>query len=246
MRNRAGSFLVWPWILLLPAAAAAGPADNTFKVGEALHYDVRWFFITGGKATLSVASATQFNGQDCYQFTATANSDVVFFFTVHDKIFSYSTKDNFYPLHFEKHLHEGNYRKDSVTEFDLEKGVARCGNEEAQVQSGCRDLLGAFYFFRTLALPPPGKPISVCVHADNKNYELVVQVIRKEKIKVPAGEFQTVLIKPELKFEGLWQHKGDVYIWLTDDDSHVPVKIKSEIPILGSLNILLTGAELPK
>ncbi|NIP40434.1 DUF3108 domain-containing protein, partial [Candidatus Saccharibacteria bacterium] len=41
---------------------------------------------------------------------------------------------------------------------------------------------------------------------------------KKEKITIPAGTFDTIKVKPLLKSEGIFMRKGDVYIWLTDDE----------------------------
>ncbi|MBI5756229.1 MAG: DUF3108 domain-containing protein, partial [Nitrospirae bacterium] len=51
----------------------------------------------------------------------------------------------------------------------------------------------------------------------------------------PVGVFNTIQIKPILKFEGIFQRKGDVYIWLTDDNRKMPVKMRSKI-LIGSIS----------
>ena len=67
---------------------------------------------------------------------------------------------------------------------------------------------------------------------DNKKlYHTEVQILRKEKVSVPAGEFNTIVIKPLLKSEGIFVRKGDMYIWLTDDERKLPVIVKSKIKV---------------
>ena len=56
-------------------------------------------------------------------------------------------------------------------------------------------------------------------------------MIRKERIVTAAGEFDTVVVNPLLKFEGIFQRKGEVYLWLTDDSRKMPVRMKSKIAI---------------
>jgi hypothetical protein len=67
-----------------------------------------------------------------------------------------------------------------------------------------------------------------------------VQVLKKERVSVPAGTFDTVVVKPILKSEGIFLRKGDVYIWLTDDDKKIPVKMKSKVKV-GAINAVLVG-----
>jgi hypothetical protein len=40
-----------------------------------------------------------------------------------------------------------------------------------------------------------------------------------------------VVVKPVLKSEGLFHHKGDILVWLTDDEKKIPVKVETKVPI---------------
>jgi hypothetical protein len=227
-----------------PQRARGRPPPEVFQVGETLSFDVKWYAVTAGHATLTVTSRESFKGGPiCYRFVAKAKSGLVFFFKVEDWLESWSLADTLLPVQFEKHLREGRYKKDQVTVFDRERGMAVQGTVEAKLESDARDLLGAFYHARTLPLPVPGKDLVVKVHADRDNYDLVVNVLRHESVKVPAGEFRTVVIKPRLKSEGLWKQKGDILIWLTDDARRMPVLVTSKVFLLGSVNIMLTKVE---
>ena len=103
------------------------------------------------------------------------------------------------------------------------------------------DPVSALYRIRSAEVTE-GKPIQVRVFDNGKSYVMEVKVLRKETIRVPAGTFDTVVIKPILKSEGVFLRKGDVYIWLTDDDRKIPVMMKTKIAI-GSVAAVLTGGE---
>lgn len=227
------------------APPAGRRPESVFRPGEKLSYDVKWFALTAGQAYMEVRDFSQMGGRSCFHFVATAKSGLLFFFKVHDWIESYSTRDALLPQRFEKHLQEGRYKKDIAAEFDLEKMKVKWGEQAADLEPDTRDLLGAFYYFRTMKLPEMGGKVSVGVHTDKKNYELEVTVLRREVIRVPGGEFRTILIKPRLKFEGLWKQKGDILIWLTDDEARIPVLVVSKVFLLGSVDIVLTGMERP-
>ena len=65
---------------------------------------------------------------------------------------------------------------------------------------------------------------------DKSNWPLVVRVVRRQKITVPAGTFNTVLVEPALRKEGLFIQKGKkLEIWLTDDERHMPVFMRVEV-----------------
>ena len=228
--------------LRFPRYPARKPS-SVIKVGEKLTFDVKWFAIKAGQATLSAESLAPAWGERAWHFKAVARSTMIFFFKVTDSIESWATENELLPIRFEKHLREGSYKKDVVAIFDRKKMTAKWGDQSGPLDANCRDLLGAFEYFRTIPLPAEGKEAVVGVHTDRKNYELWVQVVKREKVKVPAGTFNTVCIKPKLKFEGLWRQKGDIHIWLTDDDRRLPVLVTSKVFLLGTVDIVLVKME---
>ncbi len=76
-----------------------------------------------------------------------------------------------------------------------------------------------------------------------KNYPLRVAALRREEVEVPAGTFQTIVVAPILKSPGLFEHKRNVYIWLTDDEKKIPVLMKTRI-MIGSIDASLTEYRL--
>jgi len=105
-----------------------------------------------------------------------------------------------------------------------------------------QDVLSAFYFIRTQDLKV-GKSLFVDNHTDKKNYPLEVKVLRKERVKVPAGTFNCVVVEPILKASGIFKQKGSLTVWLTDDEIKMPVLMKSKV-IVGSISTELTNYRL--
>jgi hypothetical protein len=54
------------------------------------------------------------------------------------------------------------------------------------------------------------------------------------------GEVATVKVKTYPKYQGAFMHKGEVFIWLTDDYRRVPVLMKSKLAF-GSFVFSLTS-----
>ncbi len=217
-----------------------------FRPGESLIFDVKWFFITAGQAAMRVTADETVGGERCMHFIATAKSTLVFFFKVNDVIESWSTVDGILPVKYEKHLHEGGYRKDQVATFDRAKLTATWGSgAPVPIRTDCHDLLGSFFKLRAMSFPEPGGETSMCTHTNKMDYDVIIKILRRETIKVPAGEFRTIGVKPRLKFEGLFRQKGDIEIWLTDDAAHMPVLVKSRVFLLGSVDVVLVKKETP-
>jgi hypothetical protein len=217
-----------------------------FAVGERLTFAVRYFKVTAGYATLSVAGQTTQTGQACYHIVAEASTHPFFetFFKVRDRIESFIDARALVPWRYEKHLREGGFSADSFFTYDqLGHRLIDDRGHSVTMAAESQDVLSCFYLFRTLPGMQPGASAVIPVAADDKKtYEVLVKVLRREHVQVLAGGFDCLVIQPLLKFQSVFQQKGDVLIWISDDERRLPVKITSKIAI-GSINIELQSAD---
>jgi hypothetical protein len=100
------------------------------------------------------------------------------------------------------------------------------------------------YYVRTLPLEP-GQSISIANHTDGKNYPLIVKVLGRERVKVDAGEFDCIVVEPILRGPGVFQQKGRLTVWLTDDHRRMPVLMKSKV-VIGHVAAILKSYKVPK
>jgi hypothetical protein len=231
------------------AAPPVFPArvNRAFKPGEHLMFAVQYFNIAAGFATLDVEEGPLKFGRPTYRIVAGARTHPAFewIFKVRDRIESYMDRGGLFSWQYEKHLREGGYANDSVMIYDQlnRKVIKDEGRTQVPAPPWAQDVLSEFYYFRTLKFNL-GDTVTVPVVADDgKTYELLVKIVRRERISVPAGTFDCIVAEPALKFEGLFQQKGKVTIWLTDDEHLVPVLIKSQI-VIGTIDIVLREARV--
>lgn len=93
------------------------------------------------------------------------------------------------------------------------------------------DVISAFYYMRTQPLIP-GQTVYLNVFDSNKFLTVEVNVLAKEKVRLSEGrEVDTVKIRPVLKSDGIFQKKGDILIWLTDDSKRTPVRVETDVPV---------------
>ncbi|MFQ6033123.1 MAG: DUF3108 domain-containing protein, partial [Candidatus Zixiibacteriota bacterium] len=210
--------------------------NHAFGVGERFEFSVGYGMIKAGTAVMEIPEIVKFNGKKCYHIVSTAKSNKFFsvFFKVDDKVESFMDIHELYSHRFDKHLREGKFKADLSVVFDQENHLAIYNNSQDtfSVAEYVQDVLSAFYFVRTQDLKV-GRSIFVDNHTDRKNYPLEVKVLRKERIKVPAGTFDCVVVEPILKASGIFKHKGSLTVWLTDDEVKMPVLMKSKV-VIGS------------
>jgi LysM repeat protein len=220
--------------------------NHAYTVGEKLTFAVQYGSITAGYATLSITEQPEIGGRPTLHVVAEAKTHPFFetFFKVRDRIESFIDLDYGFPWRYEKHLREGGYSADAFYLFDQRAGkiVEPDKGKEAPMPIGSQDVMSCFYWFRTLPLNV-GDEATIPVTADDmKSYQLKVNVLRKEKAETLAGDFDCIVVEPHLTFQGVFQQKGQVLLWITDDARRIPVKIRSKIAI-GSININLQDAE---
>ena len=73
---------------------------------------------------------------------------------------------------------------------------------------------------------------------------VTIRVLRRERITVPAGTFDAIVIQPIIKAKGVFSEAGHAELWLSDDEHHMILQMKSQLSI-GSLDLYLTTGQRP-
>ena len=239
-RNRALPCILAFFILSAGAAAESFASPPVLWNGERLVFRLSWLGIPAGKTVMEASDAGYLGGRKLYGISAvTASNEFVdAFYPVRDRIHSLLFADTLAPYKYVVRQEEGTYRSDKEIIFDYaERKATFTKNGEVSIcdiPAFVSDSLSAYYYFRTKELAV-GKTITFEVFDDKKLWEVHAQVLRKERIETPAGAFNTIVVKPLFKFEGIFRRKGDVYFWLTDDSRKMIVRMKSKV-LIGSIN----------
>jgi hypothetical protein len=229
-------------IMLIISLPFAGSDSNSVAQGEPflmlkskkekLSFDIYWLGIYAGNAVFEAI-----NDKSSLRITSRANSAsfISTFYKVEDYAESLIIKGR--ATHFRIKQHEGRYRSDKETIFDVNNrkvtyfDYLKSKKKEYMINGVVWDVLSGFYYLRAQPLTI-GKVIYIDVFDSNKLLKAEVSVLRREKIKVSGkGEVSTVVVKPDLKSEGLFHKKGDIHIWLTDDEKKIPVRVETKVPI---------------
>jgi hypothetical protein len=219
--------------------------NSTWGPGERLVFSVEYGIIKAGTATLTVTGPEDYQGLLAYRITAEARSNPVFssFFEVRDVNEALLDIVQLHSLTYMKSLQEGDYSNREEMFFDQEAGYACYPDEENPelaeilIPPHVLDVLSAFYFARTQELVP-GNNFSIDVHVDNDNYPLEVKVLQRGTIRTRAGTFDCIQLQPVLRGEGLFNQQGEIFIWVTDDERHMPVLMSASI-VIGEITCML-------
>jgi len=226
-------------------------ANHAYVPGEALRYRISWSGVPAGEATMSVGEEVNGNGDPVIVFTSVTRSNraVSMFYKVRDRVVSRVDPATGAPSMIEIDQRHGRRKRIRTTTFDQPGGHATTyqpGREAVTVDTPplVHDILSVLYHLRTLPELVTGRTEVIDVHEGKKNWQLLVHTLGKKTIKTPAGRFDAIQVKAEVKFKGVFFDRGDVRIWMTDDQRHIPVKIAIGIRI-GKVLIELKQQTLP-
>jgi Protein of unknown function (DUF3108) len=219
--------------LLLLAASLQKPApiEQMFLKGETLDYNLAWLRITAGSARMTIAPVGE--EHDRFRITSAARSNPGFsrIFHLRDEIETIVARSDFSTLRYVKRLDERGDKAEEVT--TIEGGIARRVRnkvKEVEVPRPVLDPISVIYYVRTIDLSAASAH-ELTLIADGKVYTVHPHVIRRETIETPAGKFATVMIEPEMVVAGGVPRKERIFVWYSDDERRLPVRIRTEIKV---------------
>jgi hypothetical protein len=221
---------------VLSAVPAFGEGQIPFGQGEKLVYSISWYSIVGGTAELKVEER-EHEGTPVYRILSLAKSSafVSLFFPVEDRIESLIHRDTLTALRLDVKQRQGKRRRDRLTEFDQinhTATVVKNGKRTVfEIPEGVQDSLSCLYYFRSLPPIKVGETVTIDVHESSKNWRLAIIGLDRERVKTGVGEFQAIRTKARVEFEGVFLDRGDVYVWFSDDERRLPIRMESKIKV---------------
>jgi hypothetical protein len=220
------------------------PVMVPFGEGEKLVYDVQYGIINAGEASLEIRNISIYEGIPCYNIVSNARTNDVFsvFFKVRDRFVSLMDTTDLVSIRYETNIREGGFRRQESVVFDQKAHRAYYDDKDVPIAPRTQDVLSSMYYVRTLPLEP-GQNIALANHTGGKNYPLLIKVLGKERVTVEAGTFDCLIVEPFLRGPAIFQQKGRVTVWVTDDEYKIPVLVKSKV-VIGAVSAVLKSYQL--
>lgn len=132
--------------------------------------------------------------------------------------------------------------KAAIVERDLLKD-AILNQNELDVPNCVHEVTGALQRLRELR-PEPGATLQLPVSDGKKSISARVDALARETVKTNAGEFKTIKYEAFLFSGVLYRRKGRLFVWLSDDDRRLPVRIRIHLPFyIGTVTLDLEKVE---
>ncbi|HET8771286.1 MAG TPA: DUF3108 domain-containing protein [Gemmatimonadaceae bacterium] len=230
--------------LAQPAAAQRVPVPVPFETGEVLVYDVKFGSIKVGNGGMRVVGIDTIRGQPAWHVRFSISGGT-FFYKVNDVYQSWMDIYTLNSLRYIQDTDQGSRevkrRYEIFPDLAMYNEVAKNNREMPSVYEPLDD--GSFMFFiRTVDLQV-GQTYEFNRYFKPDRNPVIIRVLRKERVKVPAGTFNAIVIQPIIKTSGIFGEGGQAEIWLSDDDKRMMLQLKSRL-VFGSLNLYLRSYRL--
>lgn len=240
-----------------PAIDPSVVAPVPFGPGEDLRYDVSVGILGGGKGRMQVVGLDTIRGFPTYHVKLHMEGGVLFgAFSLKDTLQSWIDVQSLTARRFRQEQKETGYERYRQFEFyPEEKRFEKIRLEEPGSYEGAEvdeegtlptflplDDISFVYFVRTLPLEV-GETYEFDRYFEEDGNPVVLKVLRKETVEVPAGRFETVVVRPIIKAGGLFGEGGEAEIYISDDDRRLVVQMKSKLPVVATLTMKLTAVQ---
>jgi hypothetical protein len=224
-----------PTISAGPSAQIVPPPPNyRFPDGQTYVYGVEWHLFNAGTARIGLRDD---GPQQHVTATAVSAGVAASLYKVNDAFEAFFDPHKFCSQRISKHIEEGSRSRQAELDFDyarrksvLSEKNLKTGEQKRTENDipGCvTDVVSGFYYLSSLPLEV-GNAYAFIVNDGGKTNEVTAHVETREKVKVPAGNFETVRVKAEAISGGM-HGKGTVWAWFTADDNHMPVQMRSKL-----------------
>jgi len=240
------------------ALAAASPGQDpislapprpgfSFPQRQTLTYTVDWRVFPAGTAVIHFEQAG-----DREQITASADTSgaINMIFHVADNFQSDFDRERGCTYDFNKQTVEGRRQNNSTLHIDYtsskstldEKNMVNGQTKhiEAPVRACLTDLLTGVFYAASQPLVVGHNFVMPVVDAQ-RTVPVTMKVEGREEIKTTLGTFKTIRVQPTAD-AGVVKNRGNIWIWYTDDDRHLPVQMRARL-FWGTITFRLTGDE---
>jgi hypothetical protein len=218
-----------------------------FPQKQTLTYSVDWRVFTAGTAIIHFEATGD-------RERITANADTMgainMLFHVSDRFQSTFDRQKGCTYEFDKQTVEGRRQINSTLRLDYAQGRSIL-DEKNQVTGqtkhlesgipGCLTDLLTGVFYASSQPMSLGHSFVLPVVDAQRTVPVTMKVEGREEITTTLGTFKTLRVQPTAD-AGVVKNRGNIWIWYTDDDRHLPVQMRARL-FWGTITFRLTGNE---
>lgn len=240
--------LVFVLTFFLASIAGAGLLDNDpFLAGEngpvwardweVLTYEVSFFGLKAGYAEFSYRGEKKEGERKYYHIHAKlwTTGLVKFFKQITDEFDYFVDSESLLPHKVIVNQKESDREVNKIVYYNQEEGLLEHFSPDGEkikefvAVPQIFEPITVAYFLRTRELSE--EPANINVYGGRKVYTIDVKLQGNRKVKTDMGIFDTLEIKPVVKYEGKVMEDRDVTAWLINDGTNIPLLVHAKIKV---------------
>ncbi len=239
--------------LAAPLFGQQTPALPTPKPGfsfpqrQTLTYSADWRVFPAGTAVIHFEAA---GDREKISATADTTGAINLLFHVSDKFQSSFDRAKGCTYELDKQTMEGRRQVNSTLRLDYsgmksildERNlVTKATKHIEQPIGGCvTDLLTGIFYGASQPMEV-GQSFVLPVVDAMHTVPVTLKVEGREEVKTPLGTFKTIRVQPTAD-AGVVKNRGNIWIWYTDDERHLPVQMRARL-FWGTITFQLTAID---
>ena len=246
----AGTIFCLPGIFAFGQQIPALPSPRpgfTFPTKQTLSYTVDWRVFPAGTAVLHFESD---GSHEHLSADAESVGAINLLFHVSDKFQSTFDREKGCTSEFNKQTIEGRRQINSTLKLDYGEGKSvmeeknMVNGQTKKLESvipGCLTDLLTGVFYASSQPMEVGKSFQLPVADPLRTVLVTMKVEGREELKTQAGTFKTIRVQPTAD-AGVVKNRGNIWIWYTDDERHLPVQMRARL-FWGTITFRLSSQE---
>lgn len=222
-------------------------AGFVFPQKQTLTYSVDWRVFSAGTATIRFEAI---GDRERVSATADTVGAINLLFHVSDRFQSTFDRTRGCTYEFDKQTVEGRRQINSTLHMDYpqsksildEKNMVtgQSKHVESAIPGCMTDLLNGIFYLESQPLVV-GQSFVIPVVDAMHNVPVTMRVEGREEVRTPLGAFKTIRVQPTAA-AGVVKNRGNIWIWYTDDNRHLPVQMRARL-FWGTITFRLTANE---
>lgn len=214
-------------LAIIAGFTAVWGQDQPFKTGETLIYATGFRLFSAGTSTMEIIAQ---EGDSSLHIVSQVRTNDFFdhLYRIRDRIDLWLDSSTLELRHMRRDIQEGRYARRDTTTVNREAGLIYARDDTLTVAEPVFDPIGVIYYLRSLPLAI-GDEIPLAIFDGRHLRKIAIIVGGPERIRVPAGEFECLVLKPvALDQRKLTGAGGILHLWLTTDQRRLPVRIEQK------------------
>ena len=218
-------------------------SNNSYIINKKFNYQLEFENISAGNAFIAI---TEDESEDIKKLKLKSkiktNRFLDFFYKIRDEINIDMNLNDFSLLKVKNKIREGKYKKDHNVSVDMESMEVIINNKKYPISQKIYSPLSLIFSLRNKLLEN-NDIYNYSIYSSGKLKDINISVVGKENIRTPYGIYDTIILSPKsMDGKSTIKNKGDMKIWLTDDERRLPLKISIKLKY-GSILLLLHDIE---